>query len=270
MISQNEAKRLFADANEKYQQAAKLIAEKNIQESSQKLKEAARQYETILAGGFRHGQIYYNLANTYYRLNELGKAVLNYRKAQRFMPRNTDIEANLKLVKNMTEDKELSNEPSVVIKRLFFWLFLLNQNELIIITIAHYGILMTLGFFLVILKYSWLKKFVLGFAVCLFIVLVSLGVKIYKEQYTNNGIIITEKCQIRYGPGEEYEPKFEIHGGTECIIEDERDNWYKVYVNVGVKREPDQKMNISENVNKEIRSGWLKKENVDVMNNKFL
>ena len=98
-ISKDEAIKLFTNANENYLQAAKCIAARNNQEAEQKLKEAASQYETILANGFKHGQIYYNLGNTYYRTGELGKSVLNYRKAQRLMPRNAALDANLKLVK---------------------------------------------------------------------------------------------------------------------------------------------------------------------------
>ena len=131
-ISKDEAIKLLTNANENYLQAAKCIAARNTQEAEQKLKEAASQYETILANGFKHGQIYYNLGNTYYRTGELGKAVLNYRKAQRLMPRNTDLDANLKLVKNSIEDKELPNEIPVVLRRIFFWFFLLSGNELIV------------------------------------------------------------------------------------------------------------------------------------------
>ncbi|MCR4319495.1 MAG: hypothetical protein NUV74_04045, partial [Candidatus Brocadiaceae bacterium] len=109
-IPRDEAIKLFTDANEKYLQAAKNIAARNNQEAELKLKEAASQYETILTHGFEHGQIYYNLGNTYYRKGELGRAILNYRKAQRLIPRNADLNANLRLAKNSTEDKELPNE----------------------------------------------------------------------------------------------------------------------------------------------------------------
>lgn len=264
-MSGDEAIKLFTEANEKYLNAAKLIAAKNIQEAGQKLNEAALHYETILANGFKHGQIYYNLGNTYYRQGELGKAILNYRRAQRLMPGNADLEANLRLVKSSTEDKELPNETPVVLQRIFFWFFLLNQNELILVAVSLYVLLMALLFFLIILKYSWLKRIIRGFSAGLFIALVSLGVKIYLEQGVNHGVVVTTKCQVRYGPGEEYEPKFEIHNGAECVIEGEKDDWYRVYVYVGVKQDTESKINTEEKTNKEVRRGWLQKKNVDVI-----
>ncbi|MBU6392716.1 MAG: hypothetical protein KGQ83_10810, partial [Planctomycetes bacterium] len=62
-MARDEAVKLFTDANEKYSQATKFIAAKNIQEANQKLREAALRYEAVLAKGFKNGQIYYNLGN---------------------------------------------------------------------------------------------------------------------------------------------------------------------------------------------------------------
>lgn len=264
-ISRDAVIRLFTDANEKYQQAAKLIASKDTQGAGRKLDEAILQYETILASGFQNGQVYYNLGNTYYRLGKLGKAIVNYRRAQQLIPRNADLDANLKLVKGSTEDKELSNETSAVIRRIFFWFFLLNQNELTVAAISLYGISMISLFFLIVLRYPWLKKIIIGFSIALSIVVVSLGIKIYVEQGKDQGVVIATKCHVRYGPGEEYEPKFEIHDGAECIIEDEKNDWYKVYVYVGVKQGSESKTGTEEKVSKEVRRGWLPKKDVEAI-----
>src|SRR3989304_4009660 len=264
-ISRDEAIKLFTDANEKYLQAAKNIAARNNQEAEIKLKEAASQYETILTHGYKHGQIFYNLGNTYYRTGELGKSILNYRKAQRLMPRNADLDANLKLVKNSIEDKELPNEIPVVLRRIFFWFFLLNGKELIVAAVSLYVVFMALVFFLIILKYGWLKRLMIGFSAGLFIAVVSLGIKIYSEQGVSHGVIITTKCQVRYGPGEEYEPKFEVHNGGECLIKGEKDDWYNVYVYVGVKQEAGSKPGAEEKGGKAARKGWLQKKDVGVI-----
>ncbi len=263
--SRNEVIKLFTDANEKYLQAAKLIAANDNPAASQKLDEAALQYETILTHGFKNGQIYYNLANTYYRQGALGKAVVNYRRAQRLMPRNAEIDVNLRLVKNSTEDKELSQGAPKAIQRIFFWFFLLNQDELAIVAISVYVTLMILLCLRIILKYPWLKRIIIGFSAGLFIAIVSLGIKHYEEHGVNQGVIITKKCQVRYGPGEEYEPKFEIHSGAECIIEGEKDDWYRVYVNIGVQQNTGSKVGVEEKVSNDIRRGWLQKKYVDII-----
>ncbi|TVM00242.1 MAG: hypothetical protein CV087_14845 [Candidatus Brocadia sp. WS118] len=264
-IPKDEAVKLFADANENYLQAMKLIASKNTAEADQHLREATVQYEAILAGGFKNGQVYYNLGNTYYRRGELGKAIVNYRRAARFMPRNADLNANLRLVKGVTEDKELSTEIPVVVKRIFFWLFLLNRNELSIVAVSLYVALMIVLFVSNIRKYAWFRRVFIGFSSALFVAVVSLGIKIYLEQGVSRGVIVTSKCEVRYGPGEEYEPKFEIHNGSECLIEGEKDDWYRVYVKVGVKQDKGSDASPGEKISSDVRRGWLQKKYVDMM-----
>lgn len=264
-ISKDEAVKLFADANENYLQAMKLLATKNTAEADRHLREATAQYEAMLTGGFKNGQVYYNLGNTYYRRGELGKAIVNYRRAARFIPRNADLDANLRLAKGAIEDKELSTEIPVVVKRIFFWLFLLNRNELSIVAVSLYVALMIVLFVSNIRKYAWLRRVFIGFSSALFIAVVSLGIKIYLEQGVNRGVIVTSKCEVRYGPGEEYEPKFEIHKGSECVIEDEKDDWYRVYVKVGVKQDTGSDASPGEKVSSDVRRGWLQKKYVDMI-----
>lgn len=241
------------------------MPQKNTAEADRHLREATAQYETMLTGGFKNGQVYYNLGNTYYRRGELGKAIVNYRRAARLIPRNADLDANLRLAKGATEDKELSTEIPVVVKRIFFWLFLLNRNELSIVVVSLYVALMIVLFVSNIRKYAWLRRVFIGFSSALFIAVVSLGIKIYLEQGVNRGVIVTSKCEVRYGPGEEYEPKFEIHNGSECVIEDEKDDWYRVYVKVGVKQDTGSDASPGEKVSSDVRRGWLQKKYVDMI-----
>src|SRR5579871_870004 len=51
-------------------------------------RESARAFESALADGFRSGTVYYNLGNAYYRAGEYGRAILNYRKAKPYRPRD--------------------------------------------------------------------------------------------------------------------------------------------------------------------------------------
>ncbi|MDR4507559.1 MAG: hypothetical protein MRJ65_04865 [Candidatus Brocadiaceae bacterium] len=264
-LSEHEALQLFADANDNYQQAAKFIAAKNMPEADRKLKEAASQYEALVTGGFENGQIYYNLGNTYYRQGELGKAILNYRRADRLMPRNADLDANLRLVKNAIEDKEISHEAPLVVQRLLFWIFLLNQNELTLCAIIFYVILMSALFLLIIFKYAWLKRLIIGFSVALLVLIVSLGFKTHRELGIDQGVVVTHECAVRYGPGDEYEPKFVIHNGAECIIEDEKDGWYKVQVFAGIKQGSGSETDTKEKAGKDIRRGWVQKADLGVI-----
>ena len=66
--------------------------------------EAIKLYEEIIDGGWAGGPLYYNLGNSYFKKGALGKAILNYERARRLLPRDHDLAANyryaLSLVKN--------------------------------------------------------------------------------------------------------------------------------------------------------------------------
>ena len=48
-------------------------------------------YETVISNGFSNPVIYYNLANSYMKINEIGKASLNNERALMLTPRDKDI-----------------------------------------------------------------------------------------------------------------------------------------------------------------------------------
>ena len=45
----------------------------------------AEQYQTVLSRGLASGEIYYNLGNCYYKLGQYGRAILNYKRAERLL-----------------------------------------------------------------------------------------------------------------------------------------------------------------------------------------
>lgn len=53
-------------------------------------------YESILNSGSYNPELFYNLGNAFFQNGEVGKAVVNYRRSERFMPRHPDLQLNLK------------------------------------------------------------------------------------------------------------------------------------------------------------------------------
>ncbi len=51
-------------------------------------------YEEILRGGKESGALYYNLGNSYFKKGSPGKAILNYERARRLIPRDSDLNFN--------------------------------------------------------------------------------------------------------------------------------------------------------------------------------
>jgi len=84
-LERPEAVRLFSQSVEAY---------KNGQ-----FDESAKLGERLLAGGFVSPAVYYNLGNAYIKGHQLGRAILNYRRAERLTPRDADLRVNLDLAR---------------------------------------------------------------------------------------------------------------------------------------------------------------------------
>jgi tetratricopeptide (TPR) repeat protein len=66
---------------------------------------AAQHYESALETNGASAAVYYNLGNTYYRLNQTAPAILNYERALLLEPGNRDIRFNLEIARLKTVDK---------------------------------------------------------------------------------------------------------------------------------------------------------------------
>ena len=66
---------------------------------------AAEAYEAVIEGGFESSELYYNLGNAYFRLDDLARSVLYYERALRLDRGNDDAAANLALVKERLPDR---------------------------------------------------------------------------------------------------------------------------------------------------------------------
>ena len=80
------------------QQAATLYA-------AEKYDEAASLYEKVLAEDGIAPEVYYNLGNCYYKQDRISLSVLNYERALRLNPSDSDVKANLALARGKTQDK---------------------------------------------------------------------------------------------------------------------------------------------------------------------
>ena len=90
--------------------------------------EAIEEYLRLIRSGYGGGQIYYNLGNAYFRAGQLGRAILEYERAQLLIPRDPDLNFNLSHARDQIRDA--IEEPGGFIESAFFWLRSFNLNEL--------------------------------------------------------------------------------------------------------------------------------------------
>ena len=81
---------------------------------------AAKIFEDLIAQGQHNGYLYYNLGNTYMRLGKTGHAILNYLYAKTLLPRNENLDANLRYAISQTTD-QLHPPQSGFLSGTLFW-----------------------------------------------------------------------------------------------------------------------------------------------------
>lgn len=79
---------VHADFADTFQQAAKAY-------DAGQFADAAALYDLLVSEGASSPEVFFNLGNARFKNGETGLAVLNYRRAQYFIPRDPDIRANL-------------------------------------------------------------------------------------------------------------------------------------------------------------------------------
>ncbi len=71
---------------------------------------AAYYYEKIAAAKSQNAELYYNLGNAYYRLNDIGNAILNYKRALKIKPGYAYAQDNLLLAQSRMKPQPASSK----------------------------------------------------------------------------------------------------------------------------------------------------------------
>lgn len=194
--------------------------------------EAIAGYEAIIAAGVRNSDVYYNLGNAYFKQGDMGRAILNYRRAQQLDPPDADIAANLALARTQTVDKLEVPPEGVLINIVEIaeeWLTL-NQAALLALGL---WFLMCVAFVVAIFQPRW-RRLSAGtmaiLAILLLIGLMSMANRLYKETQSPPAVIIAPQVDVTSGPGggDQYLVEFELHAGAEVRLLESRIGWRRI------------------------------------------
>ncbi len=67
--------------------------------------QALEDWNGVVATGLRSKELYFNLGNAYYKAGEIAPAILNYERALRLDPSDSDVRYNLDFARNLTQDR---------------------------------------------------------------------------------------------------------------------------------------------------------------------
>ena len=221
---------LFTQANELFRQANERAAVSPDQ-SQELYRKSLMRFERITReGGIRNGRLYYNVGNAYFRLRDIGRAILNYRRAQHFIPNDAKLVQNLHFARSKRADQIEERQQARVLRTLFFWHYDLSgqtRTYAFALCFALLWILATIRLFARRFGPAW-SLLLTGTITAL--CLVSLAIDARAQTSQQPGVVVSAEVVARKGDSETYEPSFRdpLHAGTEFRRLEDRSGWYHI------------------------------------------
>jgi len=221
---------MFKEGSELFRQANEAVG-KNPDAAKDLYKKALMRFETIVRdGGIHNGALYYNIGNAYFRTEDLGRAVLNYRRAELYTPNDPNLRQNLDYARSKRLDKIDVREKTKVLETLFFWHYDLPSKTRALVFTTFFVLSWIFAFLRIFMKRPWIG-WSLGLSVFLSVLFAcSVSAEAWALQSRKSGVVVSNDVVARKGDSETYEPSFTepLHAGTEFSIAEIRQDWYQV------------------------------------------
>ena len=201
-------------------------------------KTAIGNYEQILNQGNSHPDLYYNLGNAYYRLNQIGNAVWAYEKGLQLDPRDKDLQFNLSLANARVRDRIEIPQSMLILEQ---YRALKKSTTLVDIVLVAAAIFMLGAFVYFLKKYYrwpsiWISRLVITFFTISIIVHLFALDKYYEISDTKEVIIVQSEVEIFSAPFDRRETVlFRLHEGVKAEITQEQPDWIEIILIDGKK-----------------------------------
>ncbi|WP_233896761.1 tetratricopeptide repeat protein [Tenacibaculum piscium] len=194
--------------------------------------EAVKLYQDIEKTQNVSADVYFNLANAYYKLHKVAPAIYNYEKALQLNPLHQDAQNNLSIAKKLTLDRieKLPSSLSQKINENFLQKFNYNTWAFFTIIFSFLMAMLFLGYYFS--GNPTKKKLFFTSSIISFLLLISCLLITYQQyNQTKNmleAIIFSEKIDVKNAPTQDAEQLFILHEGTKVQILDTVDSWNKI------------------------------------------
>ncbi len=195
-------------------------------------KNAIIHYQKIEKNAMHADALYFNMANCYYKLNEVAPAIYYYEKALKLNPLHADAKYNLILANRMTIDV-IEEMPKTLIQKIEVnFLHKISAEKWAIISVI-FSILTALLFLIYYFSFSTtLKRIFFSISILTFgLIIIAILIAFKGLNYDKNhqpAIIFSEKAVIKNAPTFNSEDVFVLHEGTKVVILDKVDDWLKI------------------------------------------
>lgn len=214
--------------------------------SEEGFEEAITYYEKALDSGFESGPLYYNLGNAYFKNGFLGKAILNYLRAKRFMPKDADLRSNLDYAQSLIKGGIIVPKRDWFGRMFFGMVDSFSLNRITLFSAVLYFILSALVILIIVAKnLRKLCSYISGILAILLILWLSIFfTQFYETIVQKQAVITVESSDSKFEPFDEATTFFTLNEGEGVTVIASKNDWVKI-------RRPDGKQ------------GWIKSSAVE-------
>lgn len=207
-------------------------------------------YLKILENGQHSAELYYNLGNSYYKLNQIAPSIYYYEKALLLKPNDAEIKNNLGYAQNMTLDA-ISTIPKTGLAKIYqsvVGVLSFDQWGYIAVVCMILFVLLYIAFYY--LKYATQKRvaFISGMLFLVFAVTAAVIAFISYGDFKRDrpAIVFSDEVVVKSEPNERSQEVFRLHEGTKLNVLEEFNDWKKIRISDG-------------------QIGWLVAENIKLL-----
>lgn len=216
----NEGKAFFHEAND--------LAVKDPKVARELYRESVMRFERIVKEGeIENGKLYYNIGNAYFRMKDIGRAILNYRRAEQYIPNDPNLQQNLEYARSRRADRIDTPQKKRILKTLFFWHYDISSRTRAVIFAFCFATLWLSAAIRLFVRKSFLIRLVLIQGILSAMFLGSLLVEVAHRHRVRSGVVVAGEVVARKGDSKTYEPSFKepLHAGTEFVLAEDRGEW---------------------------------------------
>jgi len=193
---------------------------------------AADAYESVLKSKKESAELYFNLANAYYKLNRVAPAIYNYEKALLLNPDDSEIANNLKFAQKLQID-EVKETPKVGFRKMiedFTSQVHYDTWAKFAIGGAFMVLLFFIGYYFSAITLVKRIFFVMMFVGIGFIALTIFAAIFEKstDSLERPAIVFASVAGVKSEPEKQAQDAFILHEGTKVYVLESLDNWKKV------------------------------------------
>jgi tetratricopeptide (TPR) repeat protein len=186
-------------------------------------------------GGMRNGPLFYDIGNAYFRAGDIGRAILNYKRASLYMANDQNLQQNLEYARNRRADRIEVKQREQVYRTLFFIHYDIPSRMRLGIFAASFAALWIAAAIRLFTRAGVLKIIIAVGAVVSAVFLASLLADAVARARAPEGVITANEVTGRMGDADTYQPSFKepLHAGTEFRLIERRAGWWQVELDNG-------------------------------------